>query len=64
LKAVLLSFFVVGLIVTPIACIDGQLPNAITIEHDGHRYVRFKNREAVIHDPDCPCHNAEQEAAR
>jgi len=63
-QGLLVALVVSWAIVTPIACIDARIPDATTIQHDGHRYVRFKNREAVIHDPDCPCHNAEQEAAR
>lgn len=61
----LLAALVISVAVAaPIACIDSQLPDATTIQHDGHRYIRFKNREAVIHDPDCPCHHTEGEAAQ
>ena len=50
------------LLAIPIACIDAQIPDATTIQHDGHRYVRFKNRDGVIHDPDCPCQHKTPEA--
>jgi len=34
-------------------------------EYDGHKYIMFHqfgstnytNRNGVVHDPDCPCHN-------
>ena len=25
--------------------------------YEGHKYLTFGSFEAIIHDPDCPCHN-------
>jgi len=62
--AVVLSCVLLVAVAIPVSCIDARIPDATTIQHDGHRYVRFKNKHGVIHDPDCPCRNAEQEATR
>ena len=64
MMAVVFSCVLLVAVAIPVSCIDARIPDATTIQHDGHRYVRFKNRDGVIHDPDCPCHNAEQEATR
>ena len=62
LVAVAFAIGATAAILIPIACIESRIPDATTIQHDGHRYVKFKNKQAVVHDPDCPCQHKTPEA--
>lgn len=37
--------------------------DAYRVETDGHDYIVFQTNSGLscIHDPDCPCHNKQQE---
>lgn len=57
----MLAFFVVciGIIVWGLiaAFNEEQPPDLITIEHDGHKFIRkrFGHHGIILHHPDCPC---------
>ena len=34
-------------------------PYAMTIEHDGHRFVKARGCGFMLHHPDCPCQKPE-----
>jgi hypothetical protein len=35
-------------------------PYALTIEHDGHRFVKARGYGFMLHHPDCPCQKPEK----
>ena len=41
---------------------NAAIPASTTQWHEGHQFIRFKDRPAVLHHPDCPCQHKTPEA--